>query len=276
MALIGALAFVLALLVSVVLHEFGHFATAKAFGMKATQFFVGFGPTLWSRKKGETEYGIKAIPAGGFVKIVGMTPLEELEGEDDDKRAFFRFPAGRRAIVLVAGSTMHFILAIVVVFIALLIAPVQTSAAAISAPAPCVAADLNGSCSSSAPASPAKAAGLQDGDKILRVGGTSVSSWTQLAKAIQADKGAKPLAVTYERDGKIHSTTITPVLQTRKQSDGSSKQVPVFGIMPAAAALRRGDGGPQDDHHARLVHHRHRELPRALPRPGLDDLQPQP
>ena len=79
MVLVGALAFVLALLVSVVLHEGGHFATAKLFGMKATQFFVGFGPTIWSKTKGETEYGIKAIPAGGFVKIIGMTDLEPLE-----------------------------------------------------------------------------------------------------------------------------------------------------------------------------------------------------
>ena len=135
MALIGALAFVLALLVSVVLHEGGHFATAKAFGMKATQFFVGFGPTLWSRQKGETEYGVKAIPAGGFVKIVGMTPLEELDDPDDDKRAFYRFPAGKRAIVLVAGSTMHFLLAIVLVFLALLVSPIATSAPVIGAPA---------------------------------------------------------------------------------------------------------------------------------------------
>ena len=78
MMAIGVLAFVVALLVSVMLHEAGHFVTAKLFGMKATQFFVGFGTTLWSRQRGETEYGVKAIPAGGFVKIVGMTPLEEV------------------------------------------------------------------------------------------------------------------------------------------------------------------------------------------------------
>src|SRR5436305_10331338 len=99
--LLGVAIFVVALLASIMLHEGGHFATAKLFGMKATQFFVGFGPTIWSRRKGETEYGVKAIPAGGFVKIVGMTPLEELDGPDDEKRAFFNFPAGRRAIVLV-------------------------------------------------------------------------------------------------------------------------------------------------------------------------------
>ena len=230
MALIGALAFVLALLVSVVLHEGGHFATAKLFGMKATQFFVGFGPTLWSRRKGETEYGIKAIPAGGFVKIVGMTELEPLEGEDDDKRAFYRFPAGRRAIVLVAGSTMHFILAVVLVFVALLISPVATSSSVISAPASCVSSDASKACASSS-ASPAKAAGLQAGDRLVSVGGKSVKTFTQLRDAIRADKTAAPLAVIYQRRGATHSTTITPVLQTQPADSGTGTvKVPVLGI----------------------------------------------
>ena len=93
---LGAVGFFLALLISVTLHEAGHFVTARRYGMKATQFFVGFGPTLWSRRRGETEYGVKAIPAGGFVKIVGMTQLEELDA-DDDARAFWRRPARQRA-----------------------------------------------------------------------------------------------------------------------------------------------------------------------------------
>ena len=119
MMTIGVLAFVVALLVSVMLHEAGHFVTAKLFGMKATQFFVGFGTTLWSRQKGETEYGVKAIPAGGFVKIIGMTPLEDIPVEDQP-RAFINKPGWQRFIVLVAGSTMHFIIALVLLFILLL------------------------------------------------------------------------------------------------------------------------------------------------------------
>src|SRR5687768_9718888 len=99
------------------LHEAGHFLTARRFGMKATQFFVGFGPTLFSRHKGETEYGVKAIPAGGFVKIVGMTPAEDVEPGDED-RAFYRQGAGRKTVVLAAGSTVHFLICIVLVFAA--------------------------------------------------------------------------------------------------------------------------------------------------------------
>ncbi len=230
MALIGALAFVLALLVSVVLHEGGHFVTAKLFGMKATQFFVGFGPTVWSRRKGETEYGVKAIPAGGFVKIVGMTPLEELDDPDDDKRAFFRFPAGRRAIVLVAGSTMHFVLAIVLVFLALLVSPIATSSSVISTPATCLSADATKACTSADQGSPAQAAGLKAGDRLISVGGKPTSTFAQLRDAIRADKTAAPLAVTYERDGKVQSTTITPLLQLQPTANGGTQKIPILGI----------------------------------------------
>src|ERR687896_1554787 len=108
--LLGVIAFVVALLATVVLHEFGHFVTAKRFGMKATQFFVGFGPTLWSRRRGETEYGIKAIPLGGFVRIVGYTPLEKIDPVDRP-RAFYLQPAGRRAVVIAGGVVMNLLFA---------------------------------------------------------------------------------------------------------------------------------------------------------------------
>ncbi len=113
---LGVVIFVLALLVSVMLHEFGHFVTAKKFHMKVTQFFVGFGQTLFSRQRGETEYGVKALPLGGFVKITGMTALEEVDPADE-ARSFRRQPGWQRAIVLVAGSFMHFALAFVLLFI---------------------------------------------------------------------------------------------------------------------------------------------------------------
>src|SRR5258708_30107203 len=104
--LIGVLIFVVALLVSVMLHEAGHLLTAKAFGMKATQFFVGFGSTLWSRRRGETEYGIKALPLGGFVKITGMTSIDDVDPAEEP-RAFRAQPGWQREIVLFAGSLIH-------------------------------------------------------------------------------------------------------------------------------------------------------------------------
>ena len=138
MVVLGVVAFVVALLVSVVLHEFGHFVTARRFGMKATQFFVGFGPTLWSRRRGETEYGIKAIPAGGFVKIVGMTPLEDIDPADEP-RAFYRQSAGKKAVVLAAGSAMHFLITIVLVFgVTFAVGTIDDTAPVLSAPVQCL------------------------------------------------------------------------------------------------------------------------------------------
>src|SRR5580693_10522198 len=98
------------------LHESGHFVAAKRFGMKCTQYFVGFGPTLWSTFRGETEYGIKALPLGGFVKITGMTSIEEVDVADEP-RSFRQKPGWQRIIVLAAGSFMHFVLALFLFFV---------------------------------------------------------------------------------------------------------------------------------------------------------------
>src|SRR5215467_3978169 len=107
----GIVLFALIILISVCLHEAGHMLSAKRFGMKVTRYFVGFGPTLWSVKRGETEYGVKALPLGGFVKIVGMTPQDDDVAPEDQPRAMWRFPVWKRTIVMGAGSVTHFILA---------------------------------------------------------------------------------------------------------------------------------------------------------------------
>src|SRR5271165_5559275 len=113
---LGIVIFIVALLGSVMLHELGHFLTAKKFGMKVTQFFVGFGKTLWSTFRGETEYGIKALPFGGFVKITGMTSIEEVDVAHEP-RSFRNQPGWQRIIVLAAGSFMHFVLALFLFFV---------------------------------------------------------------------------------------------------------------------------------------------------------------
>src|SRR5215471_10673226 len=97
------------------LHESGHFVTAKRFGMKATKYFIGFGPTLWSTTRGETEYGVKALQVGGFVKITGMTSLDDVDPQDEP-RSFRRAPGWQRIVVLAAGSFMHFVLAFGLIF----------------------------------------------------------------------------------------------------------------------------------------------------------------
>src|SRR3954453_22203910 len=108
---LGVAAFALAILISVSLHELGHMITGKRFGMKVTQYFVGFGPTVFSFKRGETEYGLKAIPLGGFCKIVGMTPQDDDVSPEDQPRAMWRFPVWKRTVVMSAGSITPFLLA---------------------------------------------------------------------------------------------------------------------------------------------------------------------
>ena len=115
MEILGILAFVVALLLSVMVHEFGHYITARKFNMKVTEFFLGFGKRIWSFRKGETEYGIKAIPAGGYCKISGMTPDEVME-PGEESRAFYIARSSKKLIVLGAGSFLHFVLGIVLLF----------------------------------------------------------------------------------------------------------------------------------------------------------------
>jgi membrane-associated protease RseP (regulator of RpoE activity) len=201
--LLGILIFVLALLFSVMLHEAGHFFTAKKFGMKATQFFVGFGQTLWSTRRGETEYGVKAIPAGGFVKIVGMTELEDVDPADEP-RSFRRQPGWQRIIVLAAGSFMHFALAFVLLFalaVGIGLAGASTSTA-VGAIDTCVPSSLTAVCKASNPASPAKKAGIRAGDKIIAVAGVPVHNWTQMGRALRRQPAGQPVAITVQRDGR--------------------------------------------------------------------------
>jgi membrane-associated protease RseP (regulator of RpoE activity) len=228
MTLLGWVIFIFALLFSIMLHEFGHFITAKKFHMKVTQFFVGFGQTLWSTLRGETEYGIKAVPAGGFVKIVGMTRLEEVDPADEP-RSFGRQPGWQRIIVLGAGSFMHFVLAFVLLFIlAVGIGQATNSGSStIGAIEPCVpASETAATCVKSDPASPAVKSGFHTGDKVIALAGRPVHSWDQLGAAIRSQPAGTPVTVTVLRDG--HRLTLHPSLATIHGRQGS-----YLGISPA-------------------------------------------
>jgi membrane-associated protease RseP (regulator of RpoE activity) len=202
--LLGVAIFVVALLASIMLHEAGHFTTAKLFGMKATQFFVGFGRTIWSRQKGETEYGVKAIPAGGFVKIVGMTDLEDVDPADE-ARSFRRQPGWQRIIVLAAGSFMHFMLALVLLFIIAAGIGLETAGGGTSVGTveSCVPSNMNVGCVKGDPASPASKAGVRTGDRNVSVAGIRVSTWTQMGKAIRAQHAGSEVPVVVDRHGRL-------------------------------------------------------------------------
>jgi membrane-associated protease RseP (regulator of RpoE activity) len=210
---VGVVAFSLALLLSVMLHEAGHFITAKAFGMKASRFFVGFGPTLWSFKRGETEYGIKAIPAGGFVKIEGMTALEELAPEDED-RAFYKQPARQRVVVLCAGSFVHFLIAIFLVFGIIAVThsdPINGGpTTTIGRVEKCVPLKVTETaCSANDPHAPAFGQ-LKAGDRVLAVNGVPVSTYGQLSSRLRASPG-RPLRLSVERAGTNRVVSLVPV-----------------------------------------------------------------
>jgi membrane-associated protease RseP (regulator of RpoE activity) len=212
--LLGVVIFVVAVLISVILHEAGHFLTAKKFGMKVTQFFVGFGQTLWSTTRGETEYGIKVLPFGAFVRITGMTTLDEVDPADEP-RSMRNKPAWQRIIVMVAGSFMHFALAFVLLlFLALGIGQVNENTTTIGAVSTCVPVSLkafdDGSCSGSKGGSPAVLAGIKSGDKIIAIAGKPVHNWTQLGTAIRAQPAGKPVPVTVLRDGKQITLEASP------------------------------------------------------------------
>ncbi|GAA2091942.1 M50 family metallopeptidase [Actinomadura alba] len=210
--LFGVIAFIVALMVSVVLHEAGHFLAAKRFGMRATQFFVGFGPTLWSRHRGETEYGVKALPLGGFVKIAGYTPLESIAPEDEP-RAFYRQPAGRRAVVIVAGVVMNFVLAFVLLVVLAMAVGLRTpgtGTTTVDAVSACVPARPQSACVASDPPSPAAEAGLRAGDKVVSLGGRPVADWEQLRRAIHAQPIGTPVPIVVERGGRRVELSVRP------------------------------------------------------------------
>jgi membrane-associated protease RseP (regulator of RpoE activity) len=257
-SLFGIVLFFLALMLAIFLHEGGHFLTAKLFGMKVERFFLGFGPTLWSFRRGETEYGIKALPLGGFCKIAGMSPhesdgnfLEEDrsarrrrtagDGEvysgaagavaapprpgptpTDPSRHFRNKPAWQRAIVLAAGSFTHFVVAILLMWVVLVAIGIGTGqvTTTIDRTVP-----LDGGA-----ASPAQTAGLQAGDRIVAVAGREVATFEELRAAL-VDKGGQRITIEYVRDGERRSTTVTPA---RRQGRG------FLGFQPSEETRRIG------------------------------------
>ena len=189
---------IVALIVMVMLHELGHFATAKWSHMKVTEYFLGFGPRLWSIRKGETEYGIKAIPAGGYVKIVGMSNLEDVDPADEP-RTYREQPFRKRLLVAVAGSAMHGVMAFVLIWAYFSFSGVpSTSVVKIQALAP-LAHGLD----------PAKAGGLRAGDVITSVDGKKVTSVTTVVNAVEHHAGA-PIALVVTRQGTTERLAVTP------------------------------------------------------------------
>ena len=185
--------FIAALLIVVMIHESGHFLTAKLFDFKATKFFLGFGPTLWSFSRGETEYGVKALPLGGFVKIIGMNPYEDVPARDQE-RSYPNKPKWQRAIVLVAGSATHWIVAFVVLVIA---------AMTIGFPTDNPTTEIAGLTTRIGTAeTPAANLDLAPGDRIVAVGGRPTDEWAEVSSFIKSH-GGETVEFKIEHDGEV-------------------------------------------------------------------------
>jgi membrane-associated protease RseP (regulator of RpoE activity) len=214
LAVVGALIFM------IFMHELGHYLTAKWSGMKVTEFFIGFGPRLWSFTRGETEYGIKLVPAGAYVRIIGMSNLEEVPAEDEP-RTYRQQSFPRRLAVAVAGSTMHFLMAIALMFGLLVF---NGEAAPIDSDRWSVGALTAGS--------PAEAAGLQPGDRIASVDGEAFASFGELSQHLRSRPGEQ-VDLDVVRDGEVVDLRVELA-----QENPAGERVGFLGVGPTYDRVR--------------------------------------
>jgi membrane-associated protease RseP (regulator of RpoE activity) len=222
------LLFVVAILLVILVHEAGHFFTAKAFKIKVEEFFLGFGPRLWSIRRGETEYGVKALPLGGYVRIAGMNPYVEPTPEEYP-RTFGAKPIRQRAMVIVAGPATHFVIAFLAFALWFgLVGPARFSP---------VISDVSRTLSGGP--SPAAQAGLRPGDEILAIDGIEHPSDQELVEYTRTHVG-RPVTLTVKRYDLVFQVTVTPVLATVE-----GEQVGRLGVTVASGDFLGRDGrGP--------------------------------
>ena len=249
--ILGLLIVAIGLALSIALHEIGHLVPAKLFRVRVGQYMVGFGPTLWSTRRGETEYGIKAIPLGGYISMAGMFPPAKVgtrartartgfmntmvqDARDasaetippgEEHRTFYRLPVWKRVIIMIGGPTMNLLIAVVVFTIVLCgfgTAQISTTVGSVSQ---CLVAASAGTdtCAPDDPAAPAAAAGLLPGDTITAIDSTPITSWEQSTDIIRNNPGVS-LTFTIERDGSTRPLIATPQ-KTERFVIGSDGQI---------------------------------------------------
>jgi membrane-associated protease RseP (regulator of RpoE activity) len=262
---LGVLIFAFGLLASIALHEIGHLIPAKKFGVKVTQYMVGFGPTLWSRHRGDTEYGFKAIPLGGYIRMIGMVPPRkdgkvsrwprrmatavedfrqvsraEVHPGDED-RQFYRLTPGKKMIVMLGGPCMNlliFLALTIVLFLSLGVPHDDVTNRVSSVETKVVCADPNRADKDSCPAKPVTAPAhgkLAPGDRIVAVDGVAVSSWDQLVKIVEKSAG-KHLTLAVVHNGTTELVPITPVRNV-KYTDAAGTKTKVAGFLGISAVV---------------------------------------
>src|SRR5665647_3275476 len=238
---VGLLVLLVGLVVSIGLHELGHMIPAKRFGVRVSRYMIGFGPTLWSRTWGDTEYGIKAIPLGGYVKIVGMlAPAEAvgakprsgllgqmmqdardasaeeiLPGEED--RAFYRLSTPKKIVVMASGTLTNLVVAVLLFGIVMVGPGIPfVASTTVGTTLPCVLPVD--------PPAPVVLADLRVGDVLLSYGGVPVKSWDDFAAAVKEVDGSDiPLVV--ERSGEQVTLEVSPIVVERPVRDDAGEPI---------------------------------------------------
>ncbi|HEX7443848.1 MAG TPA: site-2 protease family protein [Acidimicrobiales bacterium] len=232
---VALLVVVVCLIVMIMLHELGHFLAAKHGHMKVTEYFLGFGPRLWSFRRGETEYGVKALPLGGYVKIPGMTNLEEVVTEDED-RTYRQQPFHARLLVAVAGSAMHFLMAFVLLWVLLSFVGVPSNDKV----------GVGQLVAIGGRPGPAQVAGLRPGDIFVSADGTAVTGDPgPLISAIHRHAGV-PVTVVVSRHGVQHTLVVTPVDGRTVHEPGATAPAGTapFGVIGVSFATPTVKAGP--------------------------------
>ncbi|GAA4619382.1 M50 family metallopeptidase [Saccharopolyspora hordei] len=275
LVVIGIVIFFFGLLFSIAWHELGHLAAAKLFGVKVTQYMVGFGRTLWSRKKGDTEYGIKLIPFGGYIRMIGMFPPKEDEKHgrsassspframiedarqmsaeeitpEDEHRQFYQRSPWKRIIVMLAGPVMNLVLAIGIFTAILMGHGTYTPTTTVASVSECVLpanAPNKDVCPPGAKPAPAAEAGFQPGDRIVEFNGKPYTTWEDLQLAIRGTTG--PVPVVVERGGQL--ITLHPVLMRNQMpklgSTSEYETVGFLGLSPTQELVKQDIGGVVD------------------------------
>ena len=270
---LGVVLLLVGIAASIGLHEVGHLVPAKKFGVKVTQYFVGFGNTVWSRRKGETEYGLKAVPLGGYVKLVGMLPPGEhdepgkirksntglftqiisdaraaeyeLVEDGDEDRLFYKLPWWKKVIVMSGGPMVNLVLAFLLFGGVFMLYGVLQPTTRVADVSDCVIAaseaDPRRTCTDADPVAPAKLAGLQEGDEIVAMNGVEVASWEQLTELIRSNRDGAA-TITYVRDGEELTTTTNTMVSPRPDLEDLDEFVEVgfLGVQPELVRERQG------------------------------------
>jgi membrane-associated protease RseP (regulator of RpoE activity) len=260
--ILGILFFLIGIALSVGLHELGHYLPAKRFGVQVRQFMVGFGPTIFSRQRGETEFGIKAFPLGGYILMSGMyapakkpyrglfanwinEARKEIQEQEsvEESRKFYQLRSWKKITIMLGGPVMNLLLGVLLIVVSLSGIGTLQNSLKVEQVYQCLEVDTAGECAAGAPPTPAVEAGLEPGDEVVAVNGQSVQSWSEVTELLSGQSSSQ---LTISRAGETKQLTIEPVFMERAVYDSlgnlqfDEKGNPVSELTPVLGIRMQG------------------------------------